>query len=106
MENSENEKSKIERTGEDLFNFAIDREDVKWLIDHLPPEADVKRTTVVYELQILKIITVGWSISYYLTNSPQKNVLVECYWNAVNEFSRDLSTTMEYIKCSSQPPAR
>jgi hypothetical protein len=97
MGNSANKKSEIERTGEDLFNFAIDREDVKWLMDRLPPEADVKRTTVEYELQILKIIGVGWSISYYLTSSPQKNALLELYWNAVNEFSRDLSTTMEYM---------
>jgi hypothetical protein len=52
MENSENKKSAIERTGEDLFDFAIDREDVKWLLDRLPPEADVKRTTVEYELAI------------------------------------------------------
>ena len=105
MGNSENKKSKIEITGEDLFNFAIDRQDVKWLMERLPPEADVKRSTVEYELQILKIIGVGWSISYYLTNSPQKIALLELYWNAVNEFSRDLKTTMEYIKCSSQPPA-
>ncbi len=97
MKNSENTKSKIERTGEDLFNFAIDREDVKWLMERLPPEADVKRTTVEYGLQILKIIGVGWSISYYLTDSPQKNVLLERYWNAVNEFSRDLTTTMKYM---------
>ena len=97
MENSENTKSEIERTGEDLFNFAIDREDVKWLMDRLPLEANVKRTTVEYELQILKIIGVGWSISYYLTSSPQKNALLELYWNAVSEFSRDLSTTMEYM---------
>ena len=97
MENSEKKKSKIEKTGEDLFNFAIDREDVKWLMERLPPEADVKRTTVEYELQILKIIGVGWSISYYLTNSPQKNKLLELYWNSVNEFSRDLTTTMEYM---------
>ena len=97
MENSENKKLKIEKTGEDLFNFAIDRQDVKWLMERLPPEADVKRTTVEYELQILKIIGVGWSISYYLTNSPQKNELLELYWNAMNEFSRDLTTTMEYM---------
>jgi hypothetical protein len=95
--NVEHRISEIERTGEDLFNFAIDREDVKWLMDRLPPEAAVKRTTVEYELQILKIIGVGWSISYYLTNSPQKNELLERYWNAVNEFSRDLTTTMEYL---------
>jgi hypothetical protein len=97
MEHSENKKSKIERTSEDLFNFAIDREDVKWLMDRLPPEAEVKRTTVEYELQILKIIGVGWSISYYLADSPQKNVLLEHFWNAVNEFSRDLTKTMEYL---------
>ena len=97
METSENEKSKIARTGEDLFNFAIDREDVKWLMDRLPPEADVKRTTVEYELQILKIITVGWSLSYYLTDSPQKTELLGLYWNSVNEFSRDLTTTLEYM---------
>lgn len=95
---SENkEKSAIEKAGEDLFDFAVDREDVKWLLDRLPPEADIKRTTVEYELQILKIIGVGWSVSYYLANSPQKNVLLELYWNAVNEFSRSLSTTMEYM---------
>jgi hypothetical protein len=52
MENSQNKKSAIEKTGEDLFDFAIDREDVKWLMERLPPEADVKRTTVEYELAI------------------------------------------------------
>ena len=57
MENPENKKSEIERTGEDLFNFAVDREDVKWLMDRLPPETDVKRTTVEYELQIFTFMT-------------------------------------------------
>jgi hypothetical protein len=35
MENPETEKPGIEKAGEDLFNFAIDREDVKWLMEHL-----------------------------------------------------------------------
>ena len=96
MENSEI-KSGIEKAGEDLLSFAIDREDVKWLLERLPPEADIKRTTVEYELQILKIIGVGWSISYYLADSPQKNVLLKLYWDAINEFSRDLTKTMEYL---------
>ena len=55
MENSENKKSKIEKTGEDLFNFAIDREDVKWLMERLPPEADVKRTKVKQYLEAIKL---------------------------------------------------
>ena len=92
MENSEI-KSGIEKAGEDLLSFAIDREDVKWLMAQLPEEAEIKRGTVEYELQILKIISVGWSISYYLENSPHKNQLLELYWNAVYELSQSISST-------------
>lgn len=66
-------------------------------MDRLPEEADIKRVTVEYELPILKIIAVGWSLSYYLENSPQKTALLELYWNSVNEFSRGISTTTEYM---------
>ena len=51
--------SNIEQAGEDLFNFAIDREDIKRFMEHLAEEADIKRATVEYELQILKMISVG-----------------------------------------------
>jgi len=87
----------IERAGEDLFNFAIDREDVKWLMKRLPKEADIKRDSVEYELQILKIVSVGWCISYYLESSPQKNPLLEFYWKAVYEFSQSISSTTELM---------
>jgi hypothetical protein len=92
MENSEI-KSGIEKAGEDLLSFAIDREDVKWLMAQLPEETEIKRGTVEYELQILKIISVGWSISYYLENSSHKNQLLELYWNAVYELSQSISST-------------
>ena len=89
--------SKIEQAAADLFNYAIDREDVKWLMNQLPEEADVKRATVEYELPILKIISVGWSLSYYLPASPQKNELSNLYWTAINDFSKDLSSTTEMM---------
>ena len=54
MINSEKKKSELEKAGEDLLDFAVDREDVKWLMDRLPAKADIKRVTVEYELQILK----------------------------------------------------
>lgn len=92
METSENKKSKLEQAGEDLFNYAIDREDVKWLIARLPETADIQRATVEYELQLLKIITVGWSLSFYLENSPHKTPLSELYWKAVHGFSQSLSS--------------
>ena len=97
MENSQKDKTGIEKAGEDLFNFAIDREDVKWFMAHLAEEADIKRSKVEYELQILKIVSVGWSVSYYLENSPHKNQLLDLYWKAVYDFSHSLSETTQYM---------
>ena len=54
MEQQEKKPSKIEQAAEDLFNYAIDRQDVKRLMENLAAEADIKRTTVEYELPILK----------------------------------------------------
>ena len=92
-----NKKTNIEKAGEDLFTFAIDREGVKWLMEHLAEEAEINRAKVEYELQILKIISVGWSLSYFLENSRQKSQLVEHYWAAINEFSKELSSTTELM---------
>jgi hypothetical protein len=93
MERLEEKKTGVEKAGEDLFNFAINREDIKTLMTHLSEKADIKRGKVEYELQILKIISIGWSISYYLENGAQKNQLLESYWQAVYEFSQSISTT-------------
>ena len=97
MNNGEKINPELEKAATDLLDFAVDREDVKWLANRLPAEADIKRVTVEYELQILKIIGVGWSLSYYLGNSPQKTELLEKYWEAINEFSQGISTTTEYM---------
>ena len=97
MGKQEKKPSKIEQAAEDLFNYAIDREDVKWLMATLAEHADVKRTTVEYELPILKIISVGWSLSYYLPGGPQKDELSDLYWTAINDFSKDLSSTTEMM---------
>jgi len=97
MENSAEKKTGIEKAGEDLFNFAVDREDVKALVAKLPEETDIQGVTVEYELQILKIISVGWSISYYLEKGPQKNQLAEFYWQAVQQFSKSLSASTELM---------
>jgi len=97
MNNSKKNKSELEKAGEDLLDFAVDREEVKWLMDRLPAKADIKRVTVEYELQILKIIGVGWSLAYYLGDSSQKTELLEKYWAAINAFSLGISTTTEYM---------
>jgi hypothetical protein len=93
VKNKNNMESVIEQAGEDLFSFAVDREDVKTLLEYLPKEADVVRSKVEYELVILRIISVGWCISYFLQNFPHKSRLAELYWKAVLEFSQSISST-------------
>jgi hypothetical protein len=93
MEDTKEHKSELEKAAEDLFEYAVDRTEVKYLMERLPREADIKRVTVEYELQILKIITVGWSIAFYLENNPYKKSLLEVFWKAVFEFSQGLSET-------------
>lgn len=87
------ENSIIERAAEDLFNFAVNREDVKLLMANLHEAADIKRDSVEYELQILKIISVGWAISYYPEDNLQKDMIGAHYWHAIQEFSQNLSET-------------
>ena len=81
------------QAGDDLFNFAVDRRDVKELMALLPEKAEIKRPAVEYELQLLKIILVGWAISYHAPAGPEKDRLLESYWQAIREFSHGLSET-------------
>jgi hypothetical protein len=94
MNETKEKETIIQQAVEDLFNYAVERDDLKWLMAQLPRESDVKPTTVEYELQILKIVGVGWGISYYLQGTPnRKATIMERYWQSINEFSKQLSET-------------
>ena len=86
-------RSWIKQAGEDLFCFAIDRGDVKKLVAHLPTETSCKPATVEYELQLLKIISTGWSISFFLGKNHLKDQLAETYWKSIHRFAENLSET-------------
>jgi len=87
----------MEEAAGDLFSFATDREDVKWLLDQFPSDADVNSGKLEYELQILKIITVGWILSYYVEPIPEKNELLGAYWGAVHSFAQSISASAEML---------
>jgi len=93
MTESENQHTGLEEAGETLFNFAVDREDIKALVAHLSGEAKCRSATVEYELQLLKIISTGWSISFFMENSPHRDQLAVSFWKLVQGFSADLSDT-------------
>jgi len=96
-ESTEESKSIAELAGQDLFNFAVEREDIKTLIAILPKETECKPETIEYELQLLKIISTGWSISFFLGDNPNRDQLAEVFWKSTLEFSKTLSETTELM---------
>ncbi len=89
--------SKIDDITEKLFDFAIDRDDIKWTLGQLPRGESVSFHRVDHELQLLKIVTTGWSIAVHLADDPQKELLAQAFWNRIMEFSKELSQTTELM---------
>ena len=86
-----NENTNLEKVCENLVNFSVDRDDLNRLMAMLPEDEAVKRVTVEYEIPLLKIVSVGWTIAYYMENRPEKKALLESFWKAIDEFSKSLS---------------
>lgn len=82
-----------------LVNFAVDREDIKALLDAVPAPADTQnasqalnKTTMEYEIQLLKIVCTGWAVSYYLVDHPRKSELATSFWMAIKSFAEKISS--------------
>ena len=83
----------IPRAAAQLFQFAIDRGDMNTILDALPWDAPDKRAILEYEIQILRIVSVGWAITFFLADSPLKTPLGRHFWQQVQAFSETLSTS-------------
>lgn len=81
----------INQFAENLATFALDREDIKALLAAMPDDQQINRTTVEYEIQILKILSVGWGISFYMPEGGVKSELNSRFWEQIREFSSRLS---------------
>ncbi|PID40563.1 MAG: hypothetical protein CR984_02545 [Proteobacteria bacterium] len=93
MTDKQQAESMVDRTGDALFQFAIDRNDMHAILDALPPTAADKRSQLEYEIQLLRIVAVGWAITYYLADHAVKTTLGQYYWEAVRSLSATLSTS-------------
>jgi len=94
-EDLEKDLSPSEIVAKALFDFAIDREDIKWLLAKPPEAHKLSQDTMEYELQLLKIISAGWSISFYLADHPFKLPVAEKFWEHVHSFSDTITSTTE-----------
>jgi len=91
MAKASNADTSLEKVSENLVNFSVDRDDLNRIMAMLPEDESVNRVTVEYEIPLLKIVSVGWAVAYFLENKPEKKVLLESFWQAIDEFSRSLS---------------
>ncbi|MCP3941482.1 MAG: hypothetical protein GY710_08380 [Desulfobacteraceae bacterium] len=91
---AENKKTlTVKELAQDLTNFALDRTDLKDLLCAIPNKNDLNIVAVEYELGILKILSVGWAISFFMaTTDKNKQVLSELFWQMVQKISQDIST--------------
>ncbi len=81
------------KLSKDLATFAIDRADLKELLAAVPEDSQLNLTTVEYELQILKLLSVGWAISFFLpATDPNKGPVTEMFWEFIREISNNIST--------------
>ncbi len=82
----------VEKFGENLSTFAVNRDDLKELMSLIPQNCNLNLTTIEYELQILKIISIGWAISFYMPHSDNnKKVLAQIFWSHIREISKNIS---------------
>ncbi len=86
----------VEDAARHLATFAIDREDLKSLMAAIPQDGEVNMTAVEYELGILKILSVGWGLSYFMApTDPNKAPLTDIYWQMIREVSQNISMLTE-----------
>ena len=83
--------TELHEAGENLATFSVDREDIKQALANIPEGEAVNLVTVEYELQLLKILTAGWSISYHMNQASRKMDLAEHFWSLIRDFSKNIS---------------
>lgn len=92
MESDNKETLSCEKLAQNLATFAIDRTDLKQLLAAVPEDSSVNLTTLEYELQLLKILSVGWAISFFMPVSDKnKGPVSEMFWEYIREISKNIS---------------
>jgi len=94
MEKNLNIESKLSDV---LFNYSIARKDIEELAASVAEDSSIGIDMYTYELQILKIISIGVCINYLLQDSEYKADISEKYWQSILEFSDSVTkATMDY----------
>ncbi|MBT3312347.1 MAG: hypothetical protein HN737_04865 [Desulfobacterales bacterium] len=98
MASSDKKKISVEEAGKILVDFSTDRNDLKMILGQLPENPEFSLVTVEYEMQLLKILSIGWGISYFMPEGVEKEKLAAEFWNLINLLSKDISLSISSIE--------
>jgi len=82
----------VDQAAETLFNYAIERDELKQIVGLLPAGQEAHKVTVEYELQLLKIISVGWGVTFFMADHPRQAALSEAFWHKIQSLAQGLSS--------------
>jgi hypothetical protein len=82
----------IDEVSQQLVNYSVEREDSKQLAQHVPEGSKINAVAMEYEIQILKIVSVGWGISYFMAEGARKAELAQAFWNGMRDLAGNIST--------------
>lgn len=77
---------------EHLVSFSLDGSDLNHIRKNLPQNGAINPVALEYESRLLKIIGVGWALSYLTEGERLKENLTQTYWSAIQAFSHSLSS--------------
>lgn len=81
----------VQEAADVLCEFSFDKTDIKPLWENYPSIEEKERVAFEYELQLLKIISVGWGLSYITGKSAFKENLADLFWKRIKDTASSLS---------------
>ena len=97
---SSKKKVTVEEASHNLLNFSVNREALARALEYFPYGEDVNPVTIEYELQVLRIVSVGWGVAFFMEEHPKKEALTETFWNGVQAFAGAISSLNTAMKSS------
>lgn len=86
----------VDQVAENLSAFAIDRADIKSLLGTIPEGHPIDLTRLEYELAILKILSVGWGLAFFMpATDMNKTPLTQTFWEQIRQIANNVSTLTE-----------
>jgi hypothetical protein len=91
------EHDKAKQLSHRLLNIAVNQRETKADLEGIETEVPVNWVAVEYEVQLMRIVTVGWAISYFSDETSVPDRLAETFWEGVQVYCSAVSAMTEPV---------